>query len=195
MLAVLGGIWLAQEAIRRSDRRVALLAGAAFGVGAVVRIDGWVIGVAIAVAVATDAVFSDDGERLVTRQIWTGFFGVALIGVLDLFVFSLPYLQFHRSQIMLLLVASLGAWVLASPIFSRLWRSIGLWMAAHERGGHLFVAGVLGAFALFVFAIRPWMFPSYGGSYGLPGMEAREGLLTGTGRDYVEFSAWWQVWI
>ena len=191
-----GGVWLAAAAFESRDAGpgLARLAGFAMGLVFATRLDGWLYGLAIAIAGLWWKGRRDSEGDKVFERIWQGFLVAAMVGAADLLLFSLPYLGSHRTLLLPLIVGSVLARMLASSGATKLRHRMA--DRFNERSGafdRLAAAGFV-LFAMVVLIVRPLFTESYGGSYGLSGAEVAAGLPTGTGRDYVEFAGWWPAW-
>ena len=187
------GLWLASEGLGRSSRSISMLSGAILGLGAMVRIDGWLIGVALAWTLVMDQIWGKE-RTAPTRDVWLGFLATGSIGLIDLLVFATPYLQMHRSQMLALFVAILIGRAATMPVFAPLRALLAKLIVDARPRSYRLIGLVVGSFTLFVFVIRPLFTVSYGGGYGLQAIEAVEGLQVASGRNYNELIGWWQIW-
>ena len=189
LMAMVTGLWLAVDGVERDDRAASRVGGMILGLTTLVRIDAWIVGVALAWALVLDKAMSD--EESSTKHVWTGFLAVGVVGLVDLVAFSTPYLQMHRQQMFMLFVAILAGRVAASPLFSSLLRRLRPLLRKWFGGAGAVLTALL---SIYLFVVRPLFMPSYGGGYGLAGIEAFEGLPVESGRNYLEMAGWWQIW-
>ena len=188
----IAGLWVATRAFD-DDGRFAFGAGLLLGGTALVRVDGWTSGLALALLVAWTHLEADAANRHVAERLWRGFLVVGLLGIVDIVGFSLPYVFILGAHFQAL-VASTLVLRLAAPLaggVGRTWSSKGLPRTIGQAAAAFSVGGLL----LSAWLVRPAIGEARSGTpYALEAIQRREGLLVDPTRSYDELSMAWIGW-
>jgi hypothetical protein len=185
----LGGLWLALEALERMDGRMGLWAGVVLGATALVRVDGWATGLALA---TFGALVTGSTRRHVVRQMWAGFVVPGVLGLIDLVVYSRPYLSILGAQFLALLCAVIAVRLFGERIIAWLRRSARQTsVVAALRHSWIAIASM----AAYAVILRPRLETGRGSfPYDLEPLQIAEGLPVDPTRTYAEWSAHWLGW-
>lgn len=194
LVLVIGGLWAGHIATTTRPE-FSLGAGLLLGGAALVRVDAWMIGIALA-AVHFIAVWLDEEEAAwAASRIFAGFAVAAAIGLIDLAVFSEPYLANVGRNLLALIVVAVSLRVAVPLAASAPLRRLAGWGQRHivQVGG--VVALGLGVFFLYAWFVRPLLPPSQApGVYDVAEIQLREGSAVEPNRAYTELSVWWLSW-
>ncbi|NND03332.1 MAG: hypothetical protein HKN91_11150, partial [Acidimicrobiia bacterium] len=197
LVLVAGGLWAADTAIR-AQPRYAFGAGLLLGGAAMVRVDAWMVGVALSLFLLTTTWFEEDQETWVAGRVLVGFLTTGILGLFDLTIFAVPYFGLLRASIIPLLAAMVVVRILVpasqTPELVRL--------ASLVQRNRRLVANTLTVVFVaaigFLWFVRPALFPSRVfsplGPYGLEPIQIREGLPVDPTRNYAEMTVWWLTW-
>ncbi len=189
LLAVAGG-WLLVHAL--TDAGSGAYAGAALGGAALVRVDGWLLGVGLAAGLLWLALSPGSRGWRTVRDSLLAFCAVAALGVVDLAGFSQPYLRDLGVRfwglIALTVVLVGAAHVLQGKPIASVQNLLSRPSAAAT------AVAIVFALAVYMLAIRPSLVAAVGDPYGLAEIQLREGLPHQPTRTYAELSARWIAW-
>lgn len=189
-----GGLWAAHIALS-GHRRVALGAGILLGGAAIVRVDAWFIGIALAALVFTTTWLEEEEATEAAARIYGGFAVVAAVGLIDLVFFSEPYLANVGKRLLPLIVVTIGLRVAAPLASGDRMRQMATWVKQHQNavgnGLALAVLAVVG----YLWFVRPLLTPLLAeAAYGLEPIQLAEGNPVEPNRSYAELSVRWLTW-
>ncbi|NND03469.1 MAG: hypothetical protein HKN91_11840, partial [Acidimicrobiia bacterium] len=194
---IAGGLWTAHAALANQPQ-LALGGGLLLGGAAVVRVDAWMIGLALAAFLVTTTWLREQQEAWIAGRLFTGFAIAAFIGLLDLALFALPYLTILRSTLIPLLLAVVVVRLLEPLVRSEAIRSLGDRIQSRPVLVGNVVATIGGAIILYLWIVRPLLPPAQipvpNGLYGLEAIQIRDGIAVDPSRTYFEQSVWWLTW-
>ncbi len=194
LLLVLGGLWVGHLALATTPR-LGLGAGLLLGGATLARVDAWMIGVALGLLFMTVLWMRETGSVTVVRQIYMGFLAIGALGLLDLVLFSEPYLANVGIKFIALIVATIGlrltAPIAAQTISRELFERYERRLDTISRVAVVAAVGVIGFLWFGRALLEPAASP---GVYGIAALQAVEGLPIEPDRTYAELSVWWLTW-
>ena len=193
LLLAVGGLWAAHIALSEQPA-VAVGSGLLLGAATMIRVDAWTLGVAIGALLVTSVWLAEDDAADTARRIFNGFAVTAALGLIDLALFSEPYLVNVGRLLLYLVVATVGLRTVA-PLFAaaparRAMEAVG---RHRQIAATVVTVGIVAAtgYLWFVRPLRPPIMSA--GAYGLEPLQLRDGLPIEP-RSYSEQSVWWLVW-
>lgn len=190
----LGGLWAGHVALS-SQPQVAIGSGLLLGGATMVRVDAWLLGIALGLLLVTATWLEESAAAGVARRIYAGLAIPAALGLLDLVFFAEPYVANIGRLLLMLVAATVGLRLLTPLAAARpLQRLRVAWerrIAAISRALTVTMAGLFA----YLWFVRPLLPPSRStGVYGLGAIQLAEGLAIEPDRAYTELSVWWQAW-
>ncbi len=190
----IGGLWVGHVALT-SAPRYAVPAGLLLGGAALVRVDAWMMGVAIGLLLLSTVWMREGAAAAVAKRFFLGFAVTGSLGLLDLVFFAEPYLAIVGKVLLPLILAAIGLRALAPVAGGAPLQRLAEAAQRHARPVEvtvtLIAVGVI-AFLWFGRSLLPHQ--TAPGVYGLDVIQLREGLPLEPTRVYTELSVWWLTW-
>lgn len=197
LVLITGGLWAGHVALQ-AQPQLAFGSGLLLGGAALVRVDAWMAGIGVAALVFFTVWFSEEQESWVARRMLTGFAIPAVLGFIDLTVFSVPYFGLLRASIVPLVAAVVMLRVLVPAGETKELRQLAELVQRNRKQVATMLAVSAGLGLAFLWLVRPSLFPSRvfssQGPYGLEVIQVREGLTVDPNRNYAELTVWWLTW-
>ncbi|MCP3975909.1 MAG: hypothetical protein GY720_15620 [bacterium] len=194
LLLILGGLWVGQIALESRPQH-GIGAGLLLGAATLARVDAWMIGVALGLLFASVVWLRESDSIPIVRQIYTGFLAIGAVGLIDMALFSEPYVVNVGTNFLALLVLTVGLRLIApSADIAVLRRVFVLYeqrLSTIGRGVAIVAVGVIG----YLWFGRGLLDPDQSvGVYGIAALQASEGLPIEPDRAYTELTVWWLSW-
>lgn len=190
----IGGLWVGHVALTSSQKH-AVGAGLLLGCSAIVRVDAWMTAVAIGLVLVMTIWLGERREAAIVKQILSGFGAVAALGLIDLALFSEPYIANLGIRLQALILAAILIRLLAPLATAAPLQRLAATVRSRTDQVNLLVTIVMVAFMAYIWFGRALLPPSTGpGVYGIEALQIAEGVAVEPTRSYAELSMWWLVW-